>query len=120
MDEDLTSEEKALIKELISVTSRGSTDIRAAVRALEKERANHAALTARLAVTESQIEALTARVAALEAQRDASHRLIDLVNGSPRLQAALAAILVLAGLSLALNFAPTLPTVLALWRPLVP
>lgn len=116
----MDEEERALIKELIGVTGRGSTDIRAAVRALERERANTAALTARIAVLESQRDTDAARIAALEAHRGASHRLIDLVNGSPRLQAALAAILVLAGLSLALNFAPTLPTVLALWRPLVP
>ena len=116
----MDEEERALIKELIGVTGRGSTDIRAAVRALERERANTAALTARIAVLESQRDTDAARIAALEAHRGASHRFLDLASKSTHIQAAIAAVLIVAALAFGLRLAPDLPTVLSVWRPLVP
>ena len=117
-------EEKELIKELIDVTKRSNTDVRAATRAIDRDRttttAAVSALSARVAVVESQREADVARIAALEAHRGASHRFLDLASKSAHIQAAIAAVLIVAALAIGSRLAPDLPTTLSLWRPLVP
>lgn len=116
--------DETLIKELIDVTKRSNTDVRAATRALERERDARAKAEAETGLIRAQLASQDTRIAALEATRSTGQWfrewVRDITSKSTVLQTAIATVIIVTALAFGLRLAPELPTVLSVWRPLVP